>query len=182
MKKNSLIYSSAIYQLTLQPKNWRQFLLNSVRLNHVKLVLRMLLKVSLTLPHTKVHKKPLKLSVWKRSSMEKLYWYSNTSTKKKVKSKDHPTKSPKTWVTSINQTFSLSMFQNQQLLTNSKIPLANAEPFYPLNLKITSSMFKMRKSATIKKDTFYTRMSSKPRKVSRCTTKPTFLASEDQLK
>jgi hypothetical protein len=49
-------------------------------------------------------------------------------------------------------------------------------------LRIISFTFRMRRLATTKKDTFYTRMWSKHRKVSRTTMRLTSLVSEDQLK
>ena len=58
----------------------------------------------------------------------------------------------------------------------------NAVPFFQQSLRIISFMSRMRRSATTKKDTFYTRMLNKPKKVSRTIMRPTFLASEDQLK
>jgi len=182
MRKNSLICSSAIYQKVILLINWEQFSLNSVRLNPAKLVPRIPLKVSLILPLTKVLKKLLKLSVWKKLLTRKLSWYSNTSTKKKVKSKDHPTKSLKTWATSINQTSSLNTSQKQLLWTNSKISLANAVPFFQQSLRIISFMSRMRRLATTKRDTFYTRMWRWHRKVSRTTMRLTFSDSEDQLR
>lgn len=81
-----------------------------------------------------------------------------------------------------SQTSSLSTSQKTPLSNLSRIPSANAEQFYLPNLRITLSMSKMRKSATTKRDTFFTKTSSKPKKVFKCTTKPTFLDSEDQLK
>ena len=182
MRRNSLICSSATYQKTIQLINWEKFSLNSVRSNPAKLVPRIPLKVSSILPFTKVLKKLLKLLVWKRLLTRKLSWYSNTSTKKKAKSRDHPTKSLKTWAMSINQTSSLSTSQKQPLWTNSKISSANAVPFFQQSLRIISFTFRMRRLATTKKDTFYTRMWSKHRKVSRTTMRLTSLASEDQLK
>jgi len=182
MRRNSLICSSATYQKTLQLINWGKFSLNSVRSNPAKLVPRIPLKVSSIMPHTKVLKKLLKLLVWKRLLTRKLSWYSNMSTKKKAKSRDHPTKSLKTWAMSINQTSSLSTSQKQPLWTNSKISSANAVLFFQQSLRIISFTFRMRRLATTKKDTFYTRMWSKHRKVSRTTMRLTSLASEDQLK
>ena len=182
MRKNSLICSSAIYQKVLLLINWEQFSLNSVRSNPAKLVPRIPLKVSLILPLTKVLKKLLKLSVWKKLLTRKLSWYSNTSTKKKVRSKDHPTKSLKTWATSINQTSSLNTSQKQLLWTNSKISSANAVPFFQQSLRIISFMSRMRRLATTKRDTFYTRMWRWHRKVSRTTMRLTLSDSEDQLR
>jgi hypothetical protein len=55
-------------------------------------------------------------------------------------------------------------------------------PSFQLSLRIISFMSKMRRSATTKKVTFSTRMSSKPKSQSKTTTRPTFLVSVDQSK
>ena len=182
MYKNSQICSSATYQKTLLPINLEQFSQSSERSNPAKLAPRTPLKVSLILPLTKVLKKLLLKSAWKKLLSRKLSWYSNTSTKKKVRSRDHPTRLLKTWAMSTSQTSSLNTFQKQLLSTNLKTFSVNAVPFFQQSLRIISFMSRMRRSATTKKDTFYTRMWSKPKRVSRTIMKPTSLASEDQLK
>jgi len=182
MSKNSQTCSSATYQKTLLPINLEQSSLNSERSNPVKFLPRTPLKVSSTSLPTNLPLKLLRLSPWRRTLKVRPSWSNNTSTKRKVRSRDHPTKSPRTWATPTRVTSSSNTFQKPPLSTNLKTFSVNAVPSFQLSLRIISFMSRMRRSATTKKVTFSTRMSSKPKSQSRTTTRPTFLASVDQSK